>query len=164
MRSVKTKVTKHGKRRLKERLNIFNAYAMEMKASKVNGKRIYNYEGKFFYYLNSKNNGEIRVYKENVFLFGRGRRSKKLITVFPVPKKFLPTKDYEIKEDILNKVLKINKLEGQIIEVLLYDDAKLYGRVLFDWHKPRNAIRLKLKNNRVKLIKGKYIRSFCLKR
>lgn len=160
---MKTKVTKHGKRRLKERLNIFNAYATEMKTIKVNGKRMHNYKGKFFYYLHSKNNGEIRVYKDNVFFFGGGRRNKKLITVFPVPKKYLPIEKYEIEADVLEKVLEINKLEGQNIEVLLNNDLKLYGKVIFDWHKPRDVIRLQLANKRVLVINGKNIVCFKLK-
>lgn len=160
---MKTKVTKHGKTRLKERLNIFNAYATVMKTSKVNGKRIYNYEGKFFYYLNSKTNGDIRVYKDNVFLFGKGRRSKKLITVFPVPERFLPTSQYEIDEEILEKVMEINKFDGLVVEVVLNNGFNLYGKLIFDWNKPRNAIRLLLKNKRVLIIKGKDIINYNVK-
>lgn len=160
---MKTKVTKHGKTRLKERLNIFNAYATVMKTSKVNGKRIYNYEGKFFYYLNSKTNGDIRVYKDNVFLFGKGRRSKKLITVFPVPERFLPTSQYEIDEEILEKVMEINKFDGLVVEIVLNNGLNLYGKLIFDWNKPRNAIRLLLKNKRVLIIKGKDIINYNVK-
>lgn len=160
---MKTKVTKHGKTRLKERLNIFNAYATVMKTSKVNGKRIYNYEGKFFYYLNSKTNGDIRVYKDNVFLFGKGRRSKKLITVFPVPERFLPTSQYEIDEEILEKVMEINKFDGLVVEIVLNNGLNLYGKLIFDWNKPRNAIRLLLKNKRVLIIKGKDIINYKVK-
>lgn len=161
---MKTKVTKHGKRRLKERLNVFNAYAMEMKSSKVNGKRFYNYKGAFFYYLNSKTNGEIRVYKDNIFLFGKGRRSKKLITVFPVPERFLPINQYLIDDDVLEKVLSINKLEGQVINVTLKNGRDLYGKVLFDWHKPRDVIRLLTTTHRVLVIKGKDIVDYSIKK
>ncbi|MDE5630429.1 MAG: hypothetical protein K2I70_02400, partial [Bacilli bacterium] len=115
-------------------------------------------------YLNSKDNGEIRVYKDDVYLFGKGRRSKKLITVFPVPEKFLPTSNYEISDDVLGKVMEINKLEGQVIEVTLKNGLVLYGVVIFNWHKPRNAIRLKLKNKRVLIIKGKDIVEYSQKK
>lgn len=154
---MKTKVTKHGKTRLKERLNIFNAYATAMKTSKVNGKKIYHYEGKFFYYLNSKINGKIYVYRDNIYLFGKSRKNKKLITVFPVPLKYLPTSQYEIDETILKKVMDINSLSDSVVEITLRNGMNIYGEVIFDRNKPRNAIRLKLRNKRVLIIKGKDI-------
>ena len=88
------KITKHARRRLRERSNIRKDYGSLIVVVKKKGKTKHDYCGEFHNYLCSKG-ANIKVYNETIYIFSKGK--KKLITTYPVPSNFLPTSKYEAK-------------------------------------------------------------------
>lgn len=89
------KITRHAKKRLRERSNIRKDYGNLIVAVKKKGKTKHDYHGKFHDYLCSKR-ANIKVYNETIYIFSKGK--KKLITTYPVPSEYLPTSKYEEKQ------------------------------------------------------------------
>lgn len=91
------KVSKHARRRAKERLNV--SYKAERnklfnKALRF-GHNTNEFAGEFLDYLNSKTqkhkNTGIKVYDGNIYIYSN--RNKLVITTYPVPQKFLPIQE-----------------------------------------------------------------------
>lgn len=93
MRS-RTRVSKHAKARINERVDsIYRACALSRIASR-NGYSKGMFQGDFQKYLLRKSvtGARVKVYKDNIYIFGKN--SKKLITTYSVPKRFLPVEQY----------------------------------------------------------------------
>lgn len=93
------KITKHARRRLRERSNIRKDYGCLIITVKRKGKTKNDYCGEFRNYLHSKR-ANIKVYNETIYIFSKGK--KKLITAYPVPSEYLPTSKYEEKEEVVS--------------------------------------------------------------
>ena len=90
-------ISKHSKERMIERIseitNIPDAKRMA-KAARASGKLIGAYKNypRFFTYLQKKKdkstNNSVRVYRNCVYIW-KGSKNKTLVTVFPIPERFL---------------------------------------------------------------------------
>ena len=128
-------LTKHGVIRFDTRvINIADSDS-EIRRVRKNGKDITWYDGEFRRYLDFKKNkkNELLICDEKLYIFDF--YSKKLITVFDIQEKYLPTKKYLISEElhifkrrpksILNRYVSLytynSVIEGMVINV---DDNK----------------------------------------
>lgn len=101
MKKKKTKLlTRHGGLRFETRVKDIADRDSEIRKARNNGKEIAWYTGELRVYLNSKSKGnkELIVYDEKIYIFDF--YSKKLITVFDIQEKYLPTKKYLISEEL----------------------------------------------------------------
>lgn len=134
------KVTKHGRKRLKER-NINQGRNGIFTSARLRGKTSFYFEGEFRDYLISRMSSgiQVKVYKNNIYIYSRN--SKNLITTYPVPEKYLPVEQYLVdnnKRYAIENIriyyrkdcivtLKDEEIIKGIIEYKLYDD---YGNLL----------------------------------
>ena len=140
------KVTKHGRKRLKERNNDRGRNGI-FSLAKIRGKMSADFEGEFHEYLESRmsRGSMVKVYKNNIYIYSK--TSKILITTYPVPEKFLPVEQYLILND--KKIIKRNiglyfkmdciitlldqSIINGIIQYKLYDEeGKTAGIVVSD--------------------------------
>jgi len=125
------RVSKHAKFRAKERLDV--AYKSKRnqlfnRALKF-GHPVNDFAGEFRDYLDSKKkkhkNIGIKVYDNNIFIY----KNKLVITVFPVPEKYLPIKDNFasfIKDNpCLMKLYKVVDKEDILLEVVIRDKENI---------------------------------------
>ena len=87
------KITKHGIKRLKQRNKNQCRNGIANIAKKC-GKTKRYFDGEFYEYLLTKSSRDciVKVYKNDIYIYAR--TFKKLITTYPVPKKFIPTEQY----------------------------------------------------------------------
>lgn len=126
---AQNRVTKHAKVRLRERTDSnHNSNAMSRIVSK-NGKTKGFYQGKFHQYLLSKSisGARVKVYQDNIYIFSKN--SKRLITTYPVPDKYLPVEQYELSNDILTLSNKIEMYADKPVIVELKNGNVLKGYV-----------------------------------
>lgn len=134
------KVTKHGRKRLKER-NINQGRNGIYTSARLRGKTSFFFEREFRDYLESRMSSgvQVKVYKNNIYIYSRN--SKNLITTYPVPEKYLPVEQYLVdnnkryaienirvyyrKDCIIT--LKDGEVIKGIIECKLFDD---YGHLI----------------------------------
>lgn len=93
--------TIHAKNRYSERTDVSkNSTKHNTKYAYKNGTPISKFTGDFYNYLffKQRHNSRVsvKVYNNNVYIFDN--INKKLITVYPVPEKFLPVEQYKIKQ------------------------------------------------------------------
>ena len=126
------KITKHGKKRLKQRNKNQCRNGIANIAKKC-GKTKRYFEGEFYEYLLTKSSRDctVKVYKNDIYIYAR--TSKKLITTYPVPKKFIPTEQYLLEKEkryvIENIVKYLNKnviiiKNGEKIQGIIIDKTK----------------------------------------
>lgn len=125
------KITKHGKIRIKERIQTNFSEQSLISIVFKNGLSKERYIGEFHDYLLKKcqKGATIKVYKQNIYVFTKN--SKTLLTTYPIPEKFLPSSKYEIslsKSMILyfpyryiNKQVALSLADHSNINGLLYD-------------------------------------------
>ena len=123
------KVTKHGKKRLKQR-NINQGRNGISFSARVNGKTKLYFEGDFYNYLNlkSSNGKNVKVYKNNIFIYSKN--SHNLITTFPVPKRFMPIEQYLIPDSKKYVIENINIYLGMNIVIQLKNGDILRGIII----------------------------------
>lgn len=83
---MKRIVTKHGKKRIKERVGVRNT-RYNYKQARMKGNYNYQYDGdfrKFLDYLAHKNKHKITVYNNYIYII----KNNKLVTVLNVPSKY----------------------------------------------------------------------------
>lgn len=126
---MKKKLTYHGRKRVNERTNINeNKTAFMRKVSRL-GKTKNMYRGKFYQYLSSKSRGTVvKVYNNYIYIMAKN--SKSLITVYPVPEKYLPTEQYEISKKLISKTAIINNYLGKMATILKNDESLVNGYIL----------------------------------
>lgn len=116
-------ITKHAKRRFAERLELSkrNEYTLQFRKALLYGISPSNFTGAFYDYLSKKlykNRGsKIKIYCNYVYI----HKGKKLITMYKVPDKYLPVKNY-----LPSNTIKCNNVVEKIIdaELLLRDYYK----------------------------------------
>ena len=144
-------LTEHGKMRLKERVlpeqNVNSFVRLVLR----NGKNRSNYNGAFYLYLLSKTHGnkKIKVYEDNVYIFNRN--TNKLVTTFPVPRKYLPLKKYEIPKRILSLTMFIKGNYGKEVAIIMKDGSELKG-ILNDDYIPEVISKIKIISDEQKKI------------
>lgn len=91
------KITKHGIKRLKQRNKNQCRNGIANIAKKC-GKTKRYFDGEFYEYLLTKSSRDciVKAYKNDIYIYAR--TSKKLITTYPVPKKFIPTEQYLLEK------------------------------------------------------------------
>ena len=126
---MKKTLTYHGKKRVNERTNISeNKTAFIRKVSRL-GKTKNMYKGKFYQYLSSKSRGSrVKVYDNYIYIMAKN--SKSLITVYPVPEKYLPTEQYEVSKNLLSKSAKVNNFLDKMVTILMKDGSIVTGYIL----------------------------------
>lgn len=128
-----TRITKHGKRRIRERVDsIHNTNALARIVSK-NGKSKGMYQGKFHQYLLSKSSSgaRIKVYQNNIYILSKN--TKRLITTYPVPEKYLPTEQFEISDEILILSNKVKMYLNKPVIIELNNGEKVKGYIDGDY-------------------------------
>lgn len=123
------KITTHGKYRLKERINNNQRNASYLKVVIRKGKNSFFYNEPFKSYLLSKENKRsvVKVYNDNVFIFTK--TGKRLITTYPVPEKYLPADQYEIKTRKAILLEKTKYLYGKPVLVIKRNNEELKGYI-----------------------------------
>ena len=152
------KITKHGKKRLRERQNIGANSGTLLRSVKLNAKSMYEYQGKFFQYLRSKYdkyNTTVKVHGDNVYIFSRGR--KKLITTYPVPEKYLPTSDYKIENRVYTLISALIKLDGCNVQVNLLSGESYLGYIIGNKRNEHTYIKMDIGGGEIIKIWGKDI-------
>lgn len=124
---MKRKVTHHAKMRIRERTEL-NAVSNNLVETVVRkGLTRLRYRGRFFQYLNRKK-GQVKVYNDYIYFFSKTKR--KLITVYPVPPKFLPTTQYEIPKNIINLTNEVNTLYLNYVTIKTKDNLIIQGYIV----------------------------------
>lgn len=159
---MKSKITMHGKVRIKQRMYFPNkSYSEVLNRVKKYGKRLERYEGNFFQFLTLKRlqyRCRIVICDEMVFAFAKD--DNKLITVYKVPEKYLPTSDYEIDEKIYKKIAYLRSLSRCAIRLILNDGTTYEGCVArMKNTTPWVDIKLELFDGRVIKVMGEDIKS-----
>lgn len=130
MTKMKKRITKHAKKRLRERTGVYNNYTNLLRNVLKKGIPSNHYTGAFYSYLASKQNGSgIKVYKEKIYIFSPNKK-KFLLTTFPVPDMYLPTSKYLINETRYNIVSFLLKNEGVNIILTLTNGDILQGTII----------------------------------
>ncbi len=153
-------ITKHGKRRLRERQNVITGNAL-LRSVVRKGKIVYEFKNSFFRYLMKKyrKNKNIRVYGNNIYIFTKN--SKKLITTYSVPAKYLPLEKYEIEKEVFMKISTLIKLDGCLVQVKLNSGEMYEGIIRANPKGERTYVNLVV-DDKIINIKGKQIYSWTL--
>ena len=121
--------TKHGTERYQSRIQDIGDIDSKLKHIQRVGYDMNCYFGDFYKYLYGKNsnNNNIIVYEDNLYIFDKSFRV--LITTYPVPERFVPTKKYFLSStkrniidnisDYLNKSIVINYFNKKVSAQLL---------------------------------------------
>ncbi len=157
---MSVRVTSHGKKRMQERVNVYNNYKMTIRNVMNKGKTVDYYKGAFYYYLTRRKKGYIRVYNNRIYVFGSRYNKKRLITVFPVPEKYLPLDKYEINADIKRMVKVINEKVGMKVSITLKNDKVILGTSCPYEGLSQMAIRIKTLDDKYLTIRGTKLKDF----
>lgn len=116
---AQTRLTKHGKRRIRERVDTIYKDNNLVRIVSKNGKSKNIYQGSFRQYLENKTKSgiKLKIYNNNIYILSKN--TSRLITTYPIPDKYIPIEQYEISEEmqyILYMVIK-NKNTPVIIEL-----------------------------------------------
>ena len=121
--------TKHGVDRYHSRIQNIGDIDSKLKHIKKVGHSMDCYFGDFYKYLYGKNakNNNLIVFEDNLYIFDRTFNF--LITTYPVPEKFIPTRKYFLSTtkkniidniaDYINKVIVINYFNKKVTAKLL---------------------------------------------
>lgn len=118
------KLTKHGVKRFKQRVNTEQNISVAYKKALREGLNKEDFTGEFYQYLLEKTHSgkRLKIFKDKIYV--STRNSKKFVTVFDIPSKYIPIDQYMITENkkeilyypeyYINKDVSI-KLENDII-------------------------------------------------
>lgn len=126
---AQTRLTKHGKRRIHERVNTSQNSNSLVRIVSQKGKSKGMYQGKFHQYLASKSlsGARVKVYQDNIYILSKN--TKRLITTYKVPDKYLPVELYEIGNDILALAYLVKMHINKPVIIKLKDDSILKGYI-----------------------------------
>ena len=118
------KITDHGRIRLKERTNITRPKLSHINKILKNGKSSEDYKDEFKKYLEKKGIGgaKVKVYDNQIYIFSRN--TKRLITTYPIPERFIPINNYEFKSKKSILIGKARYLYGKPITICFQDKRK----------------------------------------
>lgn len=124
------RVTKHARKRIRERVITNQSPISLLNTVSRKGKTKGMYEGKFHQYLTSKSiNGKIaKVYKDNIYILTKNTR--RLITTFKIPEKYLPVEQYEITKEKIALSNKVYNFSNQPVIVELKNNEVLNGYII----------------------------------
>ncbi len=124
------RVTKHARKRIRERVMTNQSPISLLNTVSRKGKTKGMYEGKFHQYLTSKSiNGKIaKVYKDNIYILTKNTR--RLITTFKIPEKYLPVEQYEITKEKIALSNKVYNFSNQPVIVELKNNEVLNGYII----------------------------------
>ena len=149
MNKIKKRITKHARKRLGERAGVYDNYARLLNNVLKKGHPPNRYSGLFYSYLSNKtNSSSIRVYKEKIYVFSPSKK-KKLLTTFPVPSMYLPTRKYLISKSIYKKVGFLLRKAGISMKITLKNNEVLEGVVVFNEKYPRDKFDFGLKDGTI---------------
>lgn len=130
------KVSNHAKRRVSERLNVSHKAKRNQLLNRAlkYGHNYDEYKGDFLDYLTIKKNRKksnigIKVYDNNIYIY----QGKIVITVFPVPKKYIPS-DYYLRQNYhyLEELYKYVDKEKVLLEKVLENDNEVVTAINID--------------------------------
>ena len=122
-------LTKHGVQRFQSRIKNIGDIDSKLKHIIKAGYSLDCFFGDFYKYLYGKNtvNNNIVVYEDNLYIFDKTFNF--LITTYPIPEKFIPTRKYFLSttkkniidniSDYINKVIVINYFNKKVTAKLL---------------------------------------------
>ena len=138
---MKKKITHHARQRLNERVNLTKKRTSIANIAYCKGLTPLQYRGTFFQYLSTKK-GKVKVYHDYIYIFSKAR--KRLITVFPIPQKYLPVDKYKIPLEIINLANKINSLNSVNVKIITKDNLIVEG-ILIDFFRPQTMQKVRIK-------------------
>ena len=123
------RVTKHGKKRLKQR-NINQGRNGISNNARMYGKTMRYFDGEFYEYLlnRSLRGCSVKVYKNDIYIFGK--TSKNLITTYPIPDKYLPVEQYLIEEEKMHVIDNAKKYSNKDVIITLKNDLIVKGVII----------------------------------
>lgn len=123
------RVTKHGKKRLKQR-NINQGRNGISNNARMYGKTKRYFDGEFYeYLLNKSSRGcSIKVYKNDIYIYGK--TSKNLITTYPIPEKYLPVEQYLIEDDKRYVIENISRYSNKDVIITLKNNVIIKGIII----------------------------------
>lgn len=123
------RVTKHGKKRLKQR-NVNQGRNGISNNARMYGKTKRYFDGEFYEYLLNKSlrGCSVKVYKNDIYIFGK--TSKNLITTYPIPEKFLPVEQYLIEKEKMNVIDNVKKYSNKDVIITLKNDLIVKGIII----------------------------------
>lgn len=123
------RVTKHGRKRLKQR-NVNQCRNGISNNARKYGKTKRYFEGEFYeYLLNRTSRGcSVKVYKNDIYIFGK--TSKNLITTYPIPERFLPIEQYLIESDKRHIIENVKKYSNKDVVITLKNDLIIKGTII----------------------------------
>lgn len=142
------KVTKHGSIRIKERIGNTRDNTL-LRVVSYKGKSKNEYKGSLFQYLlvkEKQKNAIIKLYKNNVYVLSKN--SRRLITTYPLPSKYLPTINFELnnRERIIISFISRNLNHCFTIRT---NKEEFVGYISFVVDRPRYLILIEDANNSV---------------
>lgn len=134
---MRVKVSHHAKQRANERLDV--AYKAErnklFKRALKYGHPSADFAGEFAKYLESKKRDKgvgAKVYDNNIYIY----RNKTIITVFPVPDKYIPINEhfasYLKNNPLLMKLYEVVDKEDILLEIILKDKNNVTCALFID--------------------------------
>lgn len=131
---AQSRITQHGKLRVKERTNTYKRGSTLSRLAYQNGKTKNYYQGKFRQYLISKSarKAKIKVYKDNIYIFSKN--TKRLITTYSIPQKYLPVEQYEITKELIDLSNKIKMLTSSSVIVTYKNGDEIRGYIDDDYN------------------------------
>lgn len=120
--------TRHGKKRLKQR-NVNQDKNGITYLARKNGKTRKYYDGEFYDYIQARGsrNGIVKVYKENIFIFGKN--NDRLITTYPVPEKYIPTDKYLMDDKKRHIIKNVKVYVKRDCKIILKDEIIIKGYI-----------------------------------
>ena len=123
------RVTKHGRKRLKQR-NVNQCRNGISNNARKYGKTKRYFEGEFYeYLLNRTSRGcSVKVYKNDIYIFGK--TSKNLITTYPIPERFLPVEQYLIESDKRHIIENVSRYSNKDVVITLKNNIEIKGIII----------------------------------
>lgn len=123
------RVTKHGRKRLKQR-NVNQCRNGISNNARKYGKTKRYFEGEFYeYLLNRTSRGcSVKVYKNDIYIFGK--TSKNLITTYPIPERFLPIEQYLIESDKRHIIENVSRYSNKDVVITLKNNIEIKGIII----------------------------------
>lgn len=102
------RITYHGKKRTRERTSTNLNYNALARVVSKKGLSKNDFKGAFYQYLlsKSKSGARVKVYNDNIYIFSKN--TKRLITTYKIPEKFVPIEQWKLDS---NTVELINHLK-----------------------------------------------------
>lgn len=122
-------ITVHGKQRLKERVEKESRDLAYIRTVLTQGMGKNFFTGEFRDYLDSKERrtSRVKVYRDNIYVFPKN--SKRLITTYHIPSRFLPIENYVLNNKAESLFINHKLILEKMVTIYLNDDSVLIGMV-----------------------------------